>query len=661
MAQTLLGRIGYVYRGTYDPAYEYHRLDVVYDESVTYQCIEDCIGKKPKNNPDNWAIMSESATHVDMVAAQEAAQAAQGSAQAAAGSASAANASKQAAAGAATAAGSSAGAAQTAKQGAETARDAAQGSAQAAEGSATAAADSAQAAQEAAASVNGPALQSQLDNHKHDGTAGNGVMINYANLTGSPPCPYDIGDILETKNSTSPATRWPGTVWAAMGAGKMLVGIDPNDPDFDTVGKTGGEKAHALTPAEGAVHDHGGKLATVSTSQNMSGSLWDGTYFMMTKTAGALSRRLGLPYQARVADNRITTYNPTKSCIAGNARHRGGHMYYVITVKDGVITGRHHSTMPITADTFATSSVFAGHTVQGIDPRTEYTAGFMLAEYTAEGALRPLVDRINDGLAKVPDGFELIDGELVQTQVPEAEAPPTLMARVVAAEERAQAAEARAKQAEEEALVGRAAGEIYAQELAKAGAPDSTIIKLRKLYPVYMDFVERGEEIPADTVLRHNGKLYKVPIKIMPDAQRTPDKVATGYVLINDPETGEWLPWEKGSWAEGAQVFTPDGRRWRSNIDSNTREPGTFDSNWTEVVEQVEVKPVPDYPPVDPEIKNANKTIRWAEWEEQVMTNCYMADDGVTYKGVRKVSTIDYNTEEPSEAKAWRDATPEDY
>ena len=26
-------------------------------------------------------------------------------------------------------------------------------------------------------------------------------------------CPYEVGDILQTINSTDPARRWPGTEW----------------------------------------------------------------------------------------------------------------------------------------------------------------------------------------------------------------------------------------------------------------------------------------------------------------------------------------------------------------------------------------------------------------------------------------------------------------
>src|SRR3546814_10075624 len=46
------------------------------------------------------------------------------------------------------------------------------------------------------------------------------------------------------------------STWSAFGAGRVLVGLDSLDTDFDTVEETGGEKTHVLTEAEMPVHDH---------------------------------------------------------------------------------------------------------------------------------------------------------------------------------------------------------------------------------------------------------------------------------------------------------------------------------------------------------------------------------------------------------------------
>ena len=68
-------------------------------------------------------------------------------------------------------------------------------------------------------------------------------------------CPYEVGDILQTLNTSSPEVRWPGTEWEAI-SGRVLVGIDSTQTEFDTIGEEGGEKTHTLTEDEMPVHDH---------------------------------------------------------------------------------------------------------------------------------------------------------------------------------------------------------------------------------------------------------------------------------------------------------------------------------------------------------------------------------------------------------------------
>lgn len=48
-----------------------------------------------------------------------------------------------------------------------------------------------------------------------------------------------------------------GGTWRAWGVGRVPVGVDPNDSDFDTVGKTGGVKEVTLTIEQMPSHRHG--------------------------------------------------------------------------------------------------------------------------------------------------------------------------------------------------------------------------------------------------------------------------------------------------------------------------------------------------------------------------------------------------------------------
>jgi hypothetical protein len=68
-------------------------------------------------------------------------------------------------------------------------------------------------------------------------------------------CPYEVGDILQTLNTSSPEDRWPDTEWESI-AGRVLVGIDSTQTEFDTVGAEGGEKTHTLTEPEIPSHYH---------------------------------------------------------------------------------------------------------------------------------------------------------------------------------------------------------------------------------------------------------------------------------------------------------------------------------------------------------------------------------------------------------------------
>lgn len=68
-----------------------------------------------------------------------------------------------------------------------------------------------------------------------------------------------VGSIYENDRvNTNPATLLGYGTWESLGAGRALVGIDPNDADFDTAGNIGGEKEHTLSVAEMPGHGHEG-------------------------------------------------------------------------------------------------------------------------------------------------------------------------------------------------------------------------------------------------------------------------------------------------------------------------------------------------------------------------------------------------------------------
>ena len=76
---------------------------------------------------------------------------------------------------------------------------------------------------------------------------------------------YPVGAIFTTTvnyaNSAAVVAAIGGTTWAAFGGGRVLVGLDSGDTDFDTAEETGGSKtpstgSHTLTTSEIPSHTH---------------------------------------------------------------------------------------------------------------------------------------------------------------------------------------------------------------------------------------------------------------------------------------------------------------------------------------------------------------------------------------------------------------------
>lgn len=71
------------------------------------------------------------------------------------------------------------------------------------------------------------------------------------------PIVYPVGSVYTNAvDSTNPATLLGFGTWTAFAAGRVPVGIDPSQTEFNTIGKTGGEKAHLQTQSEVAPHIH---------------------------------------------------------------------------------------------------------------------------------------------------------------------------------------------------------------------------------------------------------------------------------------------------------------------------------------------------------------------------------------------------------------------
>ncbi len=68
---------------------------------------------------------------------------------------------------------------------------------------------------------------------------------------------YPVGSIyINAAVATNPGTLLGFGTWVAFGAGRVMVGIDASQTEFDTLEETGGAKTHTLTVSEIPAHSH---------------------------------------------------------------------------------------------------------------------------------------------------------------------------------------------------------------------------------------------------------------------------------------------------------------------------------------------------------------------------------------------------------------------
>lgn len=68
---------------------------------------------------------------------------------------------------------------------------------------------------------------------------------------------YPVGSVyVNATVDTNPSALLGFGTWTAFGAGRVLVGVDAGQAEFDNLGETGGAKTHTLTTAEMPAHTH---------------------------------------------------------------------------------------------------------------------------------------------------------------------------------------------------------------------------------------------------------------------------------------------------------------------------------------------------------------------------------------------------------------------
>ena len=86
---------------------------------------------------------------------------------------------------------------------------------------------------------------------------------------------YPVGSII-IRDDTEDMSNFLGFTWEKVFAGRVLVGLDTSQTEFNTIGNTGGEKNHILTIEEMPSHNHDMKDNTYGGYVNALGIKSDG-------------------------------------------------------------------------------------------------------------------------------------------------------------------------------------------------------------------------------------------------------------------------------------------------------------------------------------------------------------------------------------------------
>ncbi len=97
-------------------------------------------------------------------------------------------------------------------------------------------------------------IDDSADPNSLDYKVNNPVASDLAILVGN--LLFPVGSIYTSISATNPGTSLGFGTWVSFGSGRVLVGLDSGQTEFDTVEETGGEKTHVLSVAELVSHAH---------------------------------------------------------------------------------------------------------------------------------------------------------------------------------------------------------------------------------------------------------------------------------------------------------------------------------------------------------------------------------------------------------------------
>jgi len=135
-------------------------------------------------------------------------------------------------------------------------------------------------------------------------------------IPGTPGQAFPIGSVFIAVLSTNPATLLGYGTWIAFAAGRVLVGIDAGQTEFDAVRETGGAKTHTLSTTEIPAHTHVQDVHTHSLTDPGHTHL---TQRYPTATGGSSGFTIDTSMSGTLADNTLPTKSATTGITAQNA------------------------------------------------------------------------------------------------------------------------------------------------------------------------------------------------------------------------------------------------------------------------------------------------------------------------------------------------------
>ena len=127
-------------------------------------------------------------------------------------------------------------------------------------------------------------------------------------------------------------------------------------------------------------------------------------------------------------------------------------------------------------------------------------------------------------------------------------------------------------------------------KIARMNIDDDFALQTIDMFPKWSDYIGltvTNEDISAGkNRFQHNGKLFKVVQATTFQEQYEPGAEGTSSIFV-EISLEEWPEWVQptgahDAYAKGDKV-THSSKKWTSDVDANTWEPGVY--GWTEVVE----------------------------------------------------------------------------